>query len=489
EVLPAVRVQHDKGASATPALGDRRLALVQRSWLHFHAVHGGWPRLLAAAVLLSVGDLLRLAVRTAAGVARGQGWGGGRRFRHAVAVTASPPVWWRVRRAARRRQGRVLFTDHAGGIGGGQRSLLHLLRRLPAHGVQPVLAAPPGPLATEAAGLPSVIHVVWALPRLRGPGGPVRWLVAVCRTWRLVRRSGAAVVHANTVRAALVAVPAARLAGRAAVWQCRDFWLSESEPRWPLPHRVVQAGLQSLATCTVAVSDAVATQLPRPAAVIRNGIDLAATGTAAERHGAVRTALGLPGDARILLHAGRLRPWKGADVAVRAVGPLLRADPRLLLVLAGGTPLGEGDGHPARLAVLAAPHDDQVRLVGHVDDLPGLAAGAELLLATGEPEPFGLVVAEALAVGLPVLGFAHGALPELLGINDPAPPAGVVVEPGTTPDDLTPVVAALLADPGRRAVLGAAGRRRARALFDADRTAAELAALLHDQAGPRRTVP
>jgi glycosyltransferase involved in cell wall biosynthesis len=97
-----------------------------------------------------------------------------------------------------------------------------------------------------------------------------------------------------------------------------------------------------------------------------------------------------------------------------------------------------------------------VRYVGRVSpeerDLL-LSGAAALLYPIQHPEPFGLVVVEALACGTPVLATALGAVPELV---EP----GVTGYLGTTAAELTALVGAALAlDRGRV-------RERARARFD-----------------------
>lgn len=489
--VPSVVVRHDKGSSADPAFGSTRLARVHGSALYFRAVHGGPTQLRAAAALLSLGSLLRLVLRGAVAVVRGEDVRAAcAPFVAALAVSASPRAVQTIRRRARHRHLHVMCFDHASGIGGAERSLAMLLQRLPRHGLRCSLAAPAdGPLAaTVAEGSPQVARVCWAPPRLRGgPSGLLRWLRAVGSTARLLRRAGVDVAHANTVRAALVVLPAARVARRPAVWHCRDLWLSQDRPRRAVPQRVLQSILQRLAARTIAVSEAVAAGLPlaQRTAVVRNGIDLTlANAIDGDSVAAARRRHNLPEDARLLVHAGRMVAWKGAEAAVRVAGPLLAADPTLRLVLAGGTPLGEDDGTAQRVRKLAAALGTQVRLVGHVDDLPALLAGAELLLATGAPEPFGLVLAEALAVGTPVAGWAHGSLPELIGPAGPdgAAAAGLLVAADDEPA-LRRAVAALLADPQRLSRLSAAARQRAASL-DVDRTAAAVAAILRDVAVP-----
>lgn len=209
----------------------------------------------------------------------------------------------------------------------------------------------------------------------------------------------------------------------------------------------------------VAVSQSVAAlwaHVARAEEVILNGIDL---DKFAFHPG--------PDPAGYLVWYGRIVPEKGLHFAIEAArriglplriaGPILDQDYYRSRI---EPELGTGAVHVGHLA-----HSELARLVG----------GARAFLCTPLwDEPYGLVVAEALACGVPVAAFARGAIPEIVDAS-----CGVLA----TPDNVASLVAAGLAalDLDRRAC-----RMRAERACDATRMVDGYEALYHRQIARRR---
>ena len=174
-------------------------------------------------------------------------------------------------------------------------------------------------------------------------------------------------------------------------------------------------------------------------------------------------------DGEFIVFVGALGEHKGVQVLLDAYRRLRdirtrtgRATPTLLLV---------GPRHDAMPAVDAAKadvDDEQCIVVRHDVDhdevLRTMARATALVVPSLWPEPFGLVAAEALTVGTPVIASAIGGLRALLSDGE----YGLLVTPG----DVEQLVAALdriLDDPQLRHELGTKGRARAQEL---DATAA-----------------
>ncbi|MET8773059.1 glycosyltransferase [Streptomyces sp. NPDC004658] len=140
------------------------------------------------------------------------------------------------------------------------------------------------------------------------------------------------------------------------------------------------------------------------------GVDLT------ERHPALRDP-GLRGryaraDEALLVMASRLSVEKRPGTALDALEALLRRGRPAVLVVAGDGPLR------ARLEQRARDRGLPVSFLGHVSDrtsLGALQASADVCLAPGPAETFGLAALEAMACGTPVVASASSALPGIIG--------------------------------------------------------------------------
>lgn len=191
-----------------------------------------------------------------------------------------------------------------------------------------------------------------------------------------------------------------------------------------------------------APSDVMAEQLAdlgvRQVSVQRLGVDTAVFRPSAVDP-AVRAALGIPSGGRLLVFAGRNTREKHVDQLIEALDSL--DDRYHLLLIGAGMPSA---GHP-RLRVVDYLRDEH--------ELAAYLASADALLHGGDAETFGLVIVEAMACGLPVVGVRAGATPELIddSVGELAERARAV--------DLARAVERLFDRDWRG--LGAAARRRA----------------------------
>lgn len=110
-----------------------------------------------------------------------------------------------------------------------------------------------------------------------------------------------------------------------------------------------------------------------------------------------------------LLFLGRIEPIKGTHTAIRVAKATGRK-----LIIAGNIPEGQGDYFHSEIAPYL---DERITYIGAVNDAQKnniLGKAAALLMPIEWDEPFGIVMAEAMACGTPVIGFNRGAVPEIV---------------------------------------------------------------------------
>ena len=211
-----------------------------------------------------------------------------------------------------------------------------------------------------------------------------------------------------------------------------------------LAHRAprLARGVLRSARGVIAVSEALAEEArglgAEDVAVVPNGV-------------AIPPEPGVEADPPYVLYAGRLSEEKGVEELVEAAGGLP-------LVVAGDGPLR--DRVPGALGFV--PRDELERLL----------AGAAVVACPSRREGFGLICAEAMAYGRPVVASAVGGLLDLVRDGE----TGVLV-PARDPHALRAAIERLLADAELRARLGTAAREHVRELCDWDRVTAETIAV------------
>jgi glycosyltransferase involved in cell wall biosynthesis len=363
----------------------------------------------------------------------------------------------------------VALVDSSAELGGAQLSLLPVAALLARERRVVAYLPGPGPLAGALEEVGVQIAPDFELPEILcgisgtyedGASVPRAIAAAAGHQRRLglaLRRLGPSVVYLNGFRAQMGATVPARAAGARVVWHIRDFNRAGALGGW-------WATLAPAATTIIANSRATARQpglrhVARRVRTVYNGVDL------------VRFVPGATPAGTVIGMAAHLSPWKGHGRFLRLVARLRADVPDLRARIAGGE-IYTTAGHSGYAESLAHQITDlgleEVCTIERVDpqDMPRWLGSLHALVHCPErPEPFGRVLAEALAAGVPIVAFEEGGVPEVVG------DAGLLVAPQ---DDLMlgAFTRRLLGDPELRARLARIGRQRAEALFD-ERTYAE----------------
>jgi glycosyltransferase involved in cell wall biosynthesis len=324
--------------------------------------------------------------------------------------------------------------------GGAEIGLLRLARRLLARGHELTLATPSeGPL--DDAGLPVVRLALGGLER----GAGARAAASFPRARRLAAQHD--LVYLNgTVSGRLLP----GLAGRRSVLHVHD--IVDRVPRF-----------WSLADAVLADSAAVAERLPGLAAHVVYcpvELDVAPAPPPWPPSGA--------GDGPIIGFVGRIEPRKGPLDLVHAAPAIRAGAPGARIVLVGDDPYDSAPDYARRVR-----ESPDVEHVPWVPDGAAVMRHLDVLVAPSRQEPFGTVLAEAMAAGTPVVATRVGGLAEVVADGE----TGRLVTPGR-PDELAAAVLEVLA---RRDEMGVAARERARR-FGADAYADRVEPILQQAA-------
>jgi len=283
--------------------------------------------------------------------------------------------------------------------------------------------------------------------------GPDYW--AWRRVAAFLRRERIDVVHTHNTQAFMHGGVGALLAGVPTLIH------TDHARAFPdkLKYAVFENMLSAIAYRVVGVSEHTTESLRRyewiPRRKLRtipNGIDERLFDTPVRRD-VVRTTIGIPTDAEVLLLGARLEEQKGVSYLVQAVARLAPSRPRLHLLLAGDGTLRDAlVAECIRLGVASRVHFLGVRL-----DMPALLQAADIFVLPSVWEGLPMIVLEALAARCPIIATRVGGVPSAVVDGT----TGVLIPPRDV-SALTTAIERLLEDSALRSRLAAAGR----VLFD-----------------------
>ncbi|AYF73749.1 glycosyltransferase family 1 protein [Nocardia yunnanensis] len=287
--------------------------------------------------------------------------------------------------------------------------------------------------------------------------------------WRIgatLRELDATVLVAGSTKAMLMGAVAARRARIPLVWHVHDRISGDYFGRtlaliirllgWTLARGVIANSRGTLASLYT---------WRRAALVAYPGVEFPAEGDGTERDQR-------PARETVIAVVGRLAPWKGQDLFLRALADV-KIQPREVF-LVGGTFFDE-EHYRAELETLATALGLPVTFTGHVDDPEAYLRHADILVHCSVlPEPFGQVVVEGMRAGCAVVATRPGGPEEIVepGVNGLLVPAGDRAA-------LTSALDTLIADQELRAKLADAARVRARD-FDVAESGRQVTAFLGD---------
>ena len=282
----------------------------------------------------------------------------------------------------------------------------------------------------------------------------------IVRRWQFLRKHDIELVHINN--SPRVGdddwLPACRLLGIPCVASVRGD-ASGPAPGWLRRRLFLSFSHYIPVSKYIADSMIAAGVRPERMDLVYDGVDLEAfRGRVRRPRQDVRQELGVAPDSLLAVMVGNIRHWKGQHVVLAALEAMEPAQRRTLKIAFAGAARPDDQAYLDELQALVARAglQAQVSFLGARPDVPDLLNAADLAIhASVKPEPFGLVVIEAMALGKPVLAANLGGPAESV-----SPESGITYNPHV-PAELTAALEALVRDPARRAALAAGAPARA----------------------------
>jgi glycosyltransferase involved in cell wall biosynthesis len=384
---------------------------------------------------------------------------------------------------------RIVYLDHVARLSGGEIALARAMPLLAKSVEAHVILAEHGPLVERLQQAGATVEVLPMSERARDARKETvrpRALAAraaldtaqyVLRLAHRLRQIAPDLVHTNSLKAAMYGGAAGRLARVPVIWHVRDRIAPDYLPRPAV--RLVRGAARVLPSAVIANSRATLATLPPHSqgvvvtnAVVYDSVTEARRGLRQDDH---QFRVGV---------VGRLAPWKGQDIFLRAVASAFPGKGDVSAWIIGDALFGE-DAYVAELRRLTEQLglSRNVDFRGFRDDVWAELAELDVLVhCSVAPEPFGQVVIEGMAAGVPVIAAAAGGPQEIItdGVDGLLSPPGDVA-------GLAARLRQLRDDVALRRQLSEAGLATA-ARYTPDRTAEQILAV-YDEVLAQRAIP
>jgi len=344
----------------------------------------------------------------------------------------------------------IAISNHAFMLGGGEHSFLDLLSQLPQEWHVLTVLPEDGELAVRLREKGIQTRII-PLPSLR-PWFAFNILASLRAYYDLCCKTSVSLIYANGSRAAFYGGIVGRIINTPIIWHCR---IAESDI-------YLDCIFLRLSTKIVANSHATATRFKQNSSskieVVYNGVDIRWLRDRIDHKPDL-----IQNDWKIILVVARISKWKRHDLVLSAFERIAGSDPNVHLVCLGSMDELEPDWwNCLQERSRQSTFSNRIHWVGHVEDVRPWYRAAYMLVLASENEPFGRVLVEAMACGLPVVATKSGGVPEIVrdGLD------GLLVTPGNA-DELANAIFRILKDNPLRVQLSSSAKKRAEH-FDLD---------------------
>jgi glycosyltransferase involved in cell wall biosynthesis len=362
-----------------------------------------------------------------------------------------------------------MYVDQTGQLGGGELSLLDLVRH--SSHISEVALFSDGPFRDALENLPVPVHLLTPgkIRDVRSNAGMYAVVAALPEYAALRNRlasvtQGFDVLYANSQKAFLIAA-LARRRNQTLIWHLRDMLTAEHFSS--LMRKIAVFAGNNAASVIIGNSKATVESFeqagghPDKVTVVYNGISPRPFDQVDKLEvEACRLDLGLH-DKPLIGLFGRLAAWKGQHVLLEALAML----PGVHGLIVGEALFGE-DIYAETLRIRSQQDDlrGRVHMLGFRKNIPALMKMVDIVVHTSTaPEPFGRVIVEGMLAGRPVIATRAGGAIEIIddGVN------GLLIAP-QDPKDLVRAIASLQSNSAFAAQIAEAGRRKAVEHFSVD---------------------
>lgn len=350
----------------------------------------------------------------------------------------------------------VLYLNWMGEMGGAEIALTRLLRHLDLQSFEPhVFQIQKSRQFADQIHALNIPLKVFSISRFRDLLW--RWDCHI-KLFQYLRRHQIKVLHANGTLAYLAGYLAAKCAGVPIIW-----WLVDMPEGKALPEKMAGASTPQAVLCNSQATRKALTQfypkLSPLTSVIYPAIEVPLQSLSADEKKKFCEELNIQPDNQIISSLGRLQRWKGQDNLIKAIPQVLKPFPHAVFLLIGEALPGMEDGFKRELESLIASLgiQKQCRMLGFQKDISSLIQISDLIVHTSvKPEPFGLVVAEAMSWGKPVIATQQGGILEQITHQMDG-----WLTPPANPEALAQAIISLLGNEKTRLEMGETARRKA----------------------------
>jgi len=384
------------------------------------------------------------------------------------------------------RQLRVCYLDHTAKLSGGEIALARLLETIDRKAIDPwVILAEDGSLAERLRAVGIRVDVVPLSDTVldvrkdsvqSGIFSKVGLILQVLaygfKVAALIRTQPVDIIHTNSLKSDIYGILVSRLCRVPLIWHIRDHIDVTYLPSFAV--KMMRFLAARVPAFVIANSQSTLDQLhlavAKPGAVVPSGVDpqgeVVYDGIASGIPPVASDTL-VTGPLRIAI-VGRLAGWKGQHIFLEAASKLVEAGIDAQFLIAGTAMFGE-DSYVAELhsQVDRLGLQGKVQFLGHVDPIEAFLPTVSILVhASTSPEPFGQVVIEGMAAGIPVVATDGGGVKETVVHGE----TGLLVPMGNA-EALADALRMLIDRPELRAKLSTKGRQRVLRHFTASITA------------------